>query len=847
VRPFLPFVLARRELRAGAKGFRILIACLALGVGTIAGVQSLSNDVLTGLDSQGRVLLGGDVAVRVLYRDVRPDQIKLLTEYGTVSASADLRGMARTEDGERSALVQVKAVDGAYPMVGAVELEPPMAGANFQDLVAEKNGVWGAVVDPTILDRLGVKLGDRVKLGTLDYEIRAVIAQEPDRVGTGGFALAPHYLVALDSLPSTGLLQPGSLSYYNYRILLNDSHTINSTEQDIRQNYAGNGWHVSDSRDAAPEIKRFITRLATFLTLVGLTALLVGGVGVGNAVKSYLDGRIAVIATMKCLGASGRLILWTYLIQVMALSAIGIAIGVAAGALLPWALSDVIADNLPVGVRTSVHLSGLALAAVYGFLIALGFSLWPLGRARAVPAATLFRDILQPATGRPAPIMIAATGLTLAVLVAVLLATSTQLKFSIGFAGGAVVSFVVLSLAALGLARVARRIGRIDRVRRMPTLRLALANLTRPGAATVSVVLSLGLGLTILVAIAQIEADFRAEVERDIPAEAPAFFFIDVQHADAAPFHDAIAAMPGVTRVEVVPSLRGRISAVRGVPAAKAVVNRNYGWVLGGDRGMTYSVAQPIRSRIIDGAWWPPGYSGPPEVSVAREVALAFGLKIGDELTFNIAGRDLTAKLASVREIDWGGLGINFTLVFSPGLLEGAPQTDLATAYAPPESEPAIERLVNKNYPGVTMIKVREALATVDTLIRQIGLAVRLTAAVALVAGTLVLAGAIAAGERRRIYDAVVLKVLGATRGTVLRAFLIEQGVLGMMAAIVAIALGTIAAWGVVVPVMDLHWRFSFQAAAGVAAVAGVITLAFGLVGTWRALGQRAAPLLRNE
>jgi putative ABC transport system permease protein len=378
-------------------------------------------------------------------------------------------------------------------------------------------------------------------------------------------------------------------------------------------------------------------------------------------------------------------------------------------------------------------------------------------------------------------------------------------------------------------------------------LRLALANLTRPGAATVSVLLSLGLGLTILVAIAQVEGDFRGEVEQTIPAEAPAFFFLDIQHADRDAFDRAIAAVPGVTKVESVPALRGRISAARGIPAEQAVVDKRYAWVLGGDRGMTYSATQPPRSHLIAGSWWPADYHGPPEVSIAHEVALALGVKVGDELTFNVVGREMTAKVANIREIDWGGLGINFSLVFAPGFLEGAPQTEIATAYAPRSAEARVERVVNLNYPGVTMIGVRDALATVDSLIGEIGLAVRLTAGVALAAGTLVLAGAIAAGERRRIYDAVVLKVLGATRGTIVRAFLIEHGLLGLMAALIAIALGTIAAWAVVVPVMGLHWHFSASAALAVAVIAAVITLAFGLVGTWRALGQRAAPLLRNE
>jgi putative ABC transport system permease protein len=847
VRRFLPLILARRELRAGARGFRILIACLALGVGTIAAVQSLSRDVLGGIEAQGRDLLGGDIAVRVIYHGVDADQRATLDSLGKVSESVDLRGMARSADGERSTLVEAKAADALYPLVGQVQFAPPNEKLSLADALARKDGVWGVAVEQAVLDRMSAHLGDVVKLGTLDYQIRAVIAKEPDRIGTGGFTLGPRFLIALDSLPQTGLLQPGSLIYYDYRILLNPSQSVASVERELRQKYGDAGWHIRDARDAAPEIRGFVTRLATFLTLVGLTALLVGGVGVGNAVKAYLDGRMGVIATMKCLGASGQTIAWTYLIQVMALSSVGIAIGLAIGGITPWAFRGVIAEHFPIPVDIVVHPWGLALAAIYGFLIALGFSLWPIGRARAVAAGSLFRDLIQPSGGRPDRVMLLATALTLTLLVALVLTTSNQLVFSAGFAGGAIVAFAVLGAAAKGIALLARRAGRVDWVRRRPTLRLALANLTRPGAATVSVLLSLGLGLTILVAIAQVETDFKGEVERDIPAEAPAFFFLDVQHADAQAFKDAIAAIPGVTKVEMVPALRGRIVAAKGVPAEKAIVDKRYAWVLGGDRGMTYSAAMPARSHLTAGKWWPADYHGEPEVSIAREVALALGLKVGDMLTFNVVGRDLDAKVANVREIDWGGLGINFSLVFAPGFLEGAPQTEIATAYAPRASEPAIEKVVNLNYPGITMIGVRDALATVDNLIGEIGVAVSLTAAVALAAGTLVLAGAVAAGERRRIYDSVVLKVLGATRGTITRAFLIEHGLLGLMAAVIAIALGSIAAWAVVVPVMDLHWRFSALGALGIAAIAAVITLAFGLVGTWRALGQRAAPLLRNE
>ena len=847
MRPYLPWILAGRELRAGARGFRILIACLALGVGTIAAVQSLSRDIVGGIESQGRSLLGGDVAIRAMYKPATGEQKTTLGGFGALTEWADLRGMARTMDGEKSSIVELKAVDAHYPLAGKVEFATPAEGANLADLLAKRGGIWGAVVEPALLDRLNIRPGDHVKMGTLEFEIRAPIAKEPDRVGSGAFTLGPRFMISFDALAETGLTQPGSMIYYDYRLLLPPDRAVTATLRALDQRFANTGWRIRDSSEAAPQVKRFITRLATFLTLVGLTALLVGGVGVGNAVKSYLEARIGVIATMKCLGAPGRLIAATYLIQVMALSLVGIAIGVVIGALVPWAARDLIESNLPVDVSIGVHPLGLALAAAYGLLIALPFSLWPIGRARAIPAQALFRDRVTPTAGRPDAVTLAAAGLSLLALVALVLLTNGQWVFSAGFAGGAAASFLLLGGAAICLSWLARRAGRLDWARRHPTVRLALANLHRPGAATISVVLSLGLGLSILVAIAQVESNFRSEVEQELPAEAPAYFFLDIQPADRVAFEKSVLAVPGAQRLEMVPSLRGRIAAARGLPVEKAVVDRRNEWVLSGDRGLTYAATLPPRSHLIAGTWWPANYSGPPEVSVSIEVAQALGLKIGDQLTVTVVGRDLSATVANIRQVDWGGLGINFALVFAPGLLDGAPQTLMATVYAPQASEAGIERLVNRTYPGVTMIGVRDALGTVDKLIRQIGTAVRLTAGVALAAGTLVLAGAIASGERRRIYDSVVLKVLGATRRKVVAVFMIEHGLLGLMAAGVAGLLGTVAAWAVIVPVMDLHWRFDPMAVAGVAAISAMITLAFGLMGTWRALGQKAAPLLRNE
>jgi putative ABC transport system permease protein len=625
---------------------------------------------------------------------------------------------------------------------------------------------------------------------------------------------------------------------------LNDARNPRATAQRLRAEHPQAGWRLRDSSDAAPEFARFLARLTSFLTLVGLTALLVGGVGVSNAVSSYLDGKVATIATLKCLGAPSRIIFRAYLIQIGALALLGALIGLGAGIAVPRLAVALLADLLPVSVRIGFDAPGLALATAYGLLVAFAFSLAALGRAATVPAASLFRSHASPPPVKLSirvKLLLAATGLA---LVALALATSRDFGFAAAFVAGAVAALALFRLAGIAIVRGARALGRP----REPTLRLALANLHRPGTPAHAVVLSLGLGLTVLVAIAEIEGNFQRQVQDELPAEAPSFFFLDIQPDQREALRQAVESVPGAGKVEMVPALRGRIVAVRDVPPEQALVDRRYDWILRADRGITYAAAAPKNSTITEGSWWPADRtSGPPLVSVAKEVALAFGLHPGDKLSVDIVGRRVDATVANVRELDWGRLGINYTLVFAPGLLEAAPQTAIATVRSSDEAEPAIERAVTRGFANVTAVRVKDALATVGQLIGNIGVAVRAVAAVALVAGTLVLAGAVAAGHRRRVYDAVVLKVLGATRGRVLAAFLLEYGLLGLVTAAAASGLGALVAWAVVTQVLDLRWTLLPGAMGLTALGAAAITLALGFVGTWRALSQKAAPLLRNQ
>ena len=297
---------AGRELRSGLSGFRVFLLCLALGVTAIAGVKSLASTVVDALRDDGRAILGGDIAVRQIYRPAEPDQLAFLNASGALSASAEMRAMARTTDGSDSVLVELKAVDGAYPLYGEMELAG--AGSLARDLhgaLARIDGIWGAVAEPTVLTRLGLAPGDRVRVGEAEFELRSAIAREPDRAGSGGFSLGPRLMISSEALEATGLIQPGSMIYYNYRLRLDEGADARTFGSELGRQFPEAGWRVRDFSDAAPQLRRMIERLGLFLSLVGLTALLVGGVGVGNAVKSYLDGRLATIATLKCPGRGG--------------------------------------------------------------------------------------------------------------------------------------------------------------------------------------------------------------------------------------------------------------------------------------------------------------------------------------------------------------------------------------------------------------------------------------------------------------------------------------------------------------------------------------------------------------
>ncbi len=830
---------ARRELRGGLRGFRIFIACLALGVAAIAGVGSLASGIVAGLSSDGRALLGGDIELRLTHRTASPEERDWLAGRGAVSEIAQMRAMAHNPAGGGRTLVELKAIDNAYPLYGAPVVQPDLPLAQ---VLAVRNGVPGAVVDETLLIRLKIGTGDRITVGDGTFEVRGVLTKEPDRA-TEALALGPRVMISLDGLRSTNLVVPGSLVTWAYRLALPPGTDAAVAQRDATAAFPDAGWRLRTWRNGNPGLQQFVDRVGLFLVLIGLTALLVGGVGVGNAVKSYVDSKTSTIATLKCLGAEGGFIFRVYLIQVMILAAAGIVIGLVIGAGLPILLLSLFGGLLPLPVKMGLYPAPLALAALYGVLIALVFALWPLARAREVAPAGLFRDLVASGRRWPRPVYVAATAVLIAALAAIAILTTDERRFAVWFVLGAAGSFAMLHLVALGLMALARRAGRP----RWTSLRFGLANLYRPGASTSGVVLSLGLGLTLLVTVALIQGNLARQIQDRLPTEAPAFFFVDIQPDQIDAVTRAVHAIPGAGEMVDVPSLRGRITRVNGVPAERARVSSDQQWVLRGDRGLTYSATLPANSTLVAGEWWPADYAGPPLVSLEIEAAKGMGVGMGDTIAVNVLGREIEARIANLRKVEWGSFSLNFVIVFSPNALAGAPRTHLATVKADPKAEEAVFRTVTDLYPNITAIRVKEALEQVNGLLGQIGLAIRAAAAVTLLAGVLVLAGAIIAGRRARTRDAVLLKVLGATRAEVLRIYMVEYALLGLVTAVIAGGLGWLASWLVITQIMKTAWVALPLTLLVTALASMAVTVAFGLAGTWRTLSQAPARVLRQN
>ncbi|WP_341367227.1 FtsX-like permease family protein [Yoonia sp. BS5-3] len=826
---------AARELRGGLRGFRVFLACLALGVAAIAAVGTVRAGIEAGLKRDGAALLGGDAEVEFTYRFARADELAWMQSIAEeVSETVDFRSMAvvtRDAQTERG-LAQVRAVDSAYPLVGQVQLVPEIP---LEDALAD----YGGVMERVLADRLALEVGDTFRLGDQAFTLRAILDRYPDNAA-GGFGLGPRIIVLTEALATSGLITEGTLFSTNYRLDLPDGADLQALEDTAEGQFRDSGLRWRDSRRGAGGVARFVERIGAFLILVGLSGLAVGGVGVSAAVRAYLASKTSVIATLKTLGATRRTIFLTYFLQIGALTLLGVAIGLILGSALPFLFGPIIEARLPIPAVFAIYPAPLIEAAIYGLLTALIFTLWPLAKTEDIRAATLFRDAFGATKLLPAKRFVVALILLVAALVGIAIYFSGTAFLTLWTAGGIAGSLIILILAA-GLIRwFARRL--IPRARGRTSIRLALGAIGARNGEAVSVVLSLGLGLTVLAAIGQIDGNLRSSFSEDLPDVAPSYFFVDIQPDQIDGFRDRLDGDAAVSRVDSAPMLRGIITRINDMPAQEFAPGH---WVVRGDRGVTYSDAQPDNTEITEGNWWPEGYDGPPQISFAEEEAREIGLQIGDTMTVNILGRDITGEVTSFRNVSWEDAGIGFVLAMNQSALSGAPHSWISTVYAEPQAEAQILRDLASAYPNITAIRIRDAIDQVIELVGGIAAATRYGALITLVTGFLVLIGAAAAGERMRIYEAAVLKTLGASRKSIMISFALRAALLGFAAGIVALGAGILGGWAVSTFIMETDYSIIWANALLIIGGGVVATLGAGLAFAWRPLAAKPARVLR--
>lgn len=788
---------AWRDMRGNARHFRLVLLCLVLSLMSVTAVQVTGSSILKSIDEQANVILGGDWVLRQLYSPVGKAERDWLQEFGAeISDTTEMRVMLIKPETQDAALVELKAVDRKYPLYGDMQIDP--AVKDFYETLAD-----GIVIERSLGERLQVTLGDSLQLGNKSFRIAAWVEKEPDRAGGGRFGLAPRVFITGKNLKKTGLEQPGSMVYYDLRLRWPVGTDQVRLKKDFNAAFPDGTWRLTDTEKASPQIQRQVNNLVQFLTLIGLSALLIGGIGIANGMRAYFQTRFVTIAVFKSIGMKTTTIRLIYLWQIAGIGILGTACGILIGCGLPLLVAPYLQSFMPFPVTIDIGLSGILVPASFGLLTTMIFSLWPLGEAEQTSPLLLLRNMAIENV-RPRLTIIAAIIPLIIVLSSIVILTAENQLFSVFFIGGAIFCFGLFYLSGKGISKLALRLAK----KASFTNRLALQNLGRKGNTTAQTLVSLGIGLTVLISIALIERNLSATLHENLPKDAPAFFFLDIQPDQKPEFEKLVSGFPTASKLIVMPNLRGRIISVKGVEAKDALKDKRESWLLSNERGFTYTPDFPAHSEILSGEWWPKDYKGPPLVSVVDDVERGFGVKPGDKMVFSVLGRDIEATIANVREVNWTTFTVNFAITFAPGTLEGAPHSWLATVVADPKQEVALQRAVTKEFPNISMIRLSDTIKTVSDLIGQMNLAVRIIALLALATGLVVLIESLIATRVRRTYDTVILKVIGVPQKTLKRILLIEFTLLGAVAALTSALIGAFVSWAVLDLWMDLQWNF---------------------------------------
>lgn len=837
----MPLKLAAKEVRHGWRHFAIFLACIMLGVVVMATVNSFGVVVQNAFKKEAQSLLGGDVEISIRGIAATDEQRQFIEGYGRASYVATLRSMLRVQD--EQTLVEIKAVDDNYPLLGELRFNEEERRSD----IFENRGI---AVDEILLSQMNLKIGDKVKIGAEIYTIRATIQTEPDRV-VQIFSFGPRVMMSHASLMESNLVSTFSLVEHRYRVVVPDSHVVDESykhriEKELNERFPNTSWRIKTGTDGNVTIKRFLDQLLAFMMLSGLATFLIAGVGIGSSVRSYLGKKLQTIAVLKVQGAARKTILSTYIIVIAILVVIGGVAGALISMSITTALMPLLSEVLPaVKGQEGVHIPSQLLAVWYGFLIAYIFSLPALCSAVNIRPSLLFRsktDILLHKSGDAVVYVMVAT---LSLLLGGTLLINAQDKV---FIGGAMV-MILLSFGLFYVCGILVKYLAKKAQVKAPWLKLALSNIYRPGATSGTVIYAIGISLTVLITLTLTEANFQARITDLMEEKAPSLFIIDIQPHQKSDLQKLLLEYEGEERVMLYPMVRGRIVKIAGKPVSEVEVSDDIEWAVRGDRGLSYSKVPPKNANIIRGEWWPEEYSGEPLLSVDHRFLKGMGVNLGETLTISVLGEEITATITNAREIDYATFQLNFSLMVSPGVIEDMPHTSLATIHLDKNKDKEFEltRRIAQNFPGVTAIRTKEVVKLVQNIMQHIALALKVTVAISLFAGLLVLTSALSATIEQRMYDVAILKVIGARRSHILKSCTAEWLMLALATSIIASVMGTVGALLINTRLRGKEFLMMPEVTATTVLLCVGIIWVIGYVGNRKLFNFRPSGLLRNE
>jgi putative ABC transport system permease protein len=842
--------IALLDLKGDLRHFGVLLACLALGTCTIAAVGSVGGALQAAIVRDASKLMGGDLEAARSDHRASAEEIAYLRTYGQVAEIDDSNGRGDGASGD-SAFLDIMAVDDNYPLLGHVVSPQLPAGQKPAELLAPKDGVYGALLDQVALDRMGIGLGGTFKIGDTEYQARGTISSLPDGAARG-FHLGLLTVVSVDALANTPDARPpmpGMLTQYRYKVLLDNGMDYDQASTAILGHFNDpTHWKTRSPRDAAGNLARYYDMFTQFLTIVGLSALLVGGVGVSNAVSAYISERQRSVATMRSLGATSSRITVHFMVQLGVLSLIGVMIGVVLGAASTALALPFLGHMLGIDLPPSIDAEALLTAIGFGMLVAFGFSFLPIVRAQKLKPAMLFRSL---GTSEPLehkhtvqPLVVLPLAVTAGLIYLLAVLTTGQISLVTWYAAGVVIAFLLLRFAGVGLQLLLRLLPPLPNA----DIRHAFKSIVRPGSPAPIVIMSIGLGLAMLLVIALLDNNLRGQLQGEITRDAPTFIVTDLFPDEVTDLADFSKTNPNIVGFTSAPMFRGAVTEINGRPASEYKdVPEEAKFLLGGDTPMTWTGPLPPKTRVVAGEWWGPDYHGAPQISLRTSTAQALGLHVGDTITFSFYGQTVKATISNLREYEWQTGGLNFMVTFSPHALDGLPGSTLGGIKAAEGQEKAAERDLARAFPDLTFIPIGDALAKAADILDKLSAAVDIVGGLAVVNGLLVLAGTMAAGRKQREFDAVIVKVLGATRADVLRSFVFEYGLLGGFAAVLAAVIGIFAAWAITQKALEVGYAVDIPLILIVIAGTIAATIATGAATTWGALSTRPAQFLRAE